>query len=252
MVPLAELVSPPESHVAILGEMAAELIHEIRNPLAAIQGHLEMWRGQCAAGRVPEPGGFPVVIQEVASINRLLNNFLSFSKYARQSALACDVAEIARHAVLLLEPEAAKWEIQVELVVEKTPCVRANPYFLARVFINLMRNAFAATPAGGTLKIRVDERPVTDGDLMPVPMAVVEFRDNGPGFAAAGPDSGADWAAVGEAADGAVGRADGYGTETQAGIGLAFCREVLRGYRGSLSIESSASGSCITVLLPCA
>ena len=224
MVPLAELVSPTDNHVAALGEIAAELIHEIRNPLAAIQGHLELWRGQCVAGKVPDPGGFPIVIEEVASINRLLNNFLSFAKCARRSAGTCDVADVARYAMLLMEPEAAKWGVRVDLLVRKEPLVAANPYFLARVFINLMRNAFAATPPGGHLQISVDERSPESSERA---FAVVEFRDSGRGF-----------------------RSDGSEPKGQTGIGLAFCRDVVRGYRGTLAVETSSMGSCVTVALP--
>ncbi len=235
MVPLAELESPADNHIAALGEIAAELIHEIRNPLAAIQGHLELWRGQCAAGRVPDPSGFPIVIEEVASINRLLNNFLTFTKYARKSVGTCDVADVVRHAILLLEPEAAKWGVRTDLRIRREPLVEANPYFLGRVFINLMRNAFAATPVGGRLVIAIDERP-TAGGLSPVgdrggaapeTFAVIEFRDNGQGFT---PDQ--------------------LGALEQTGIGLAFCREVLRGYRGTMAVESSPAGTCVTVALP--
>jgi signal transduction histidine kinase len=242
-------------HTTILGEMAAELIHEVRNPLAAIKGHLEMWRSGAPKAQTPDPAALDLVIAEVVQMERMLANFLGFTRAARRTGSTCGVRETLDYVLRLLEPEARSWGTTMSVHGKAAPMVRADPYFLARVVINLVRNAFRAMPQGGTLRIyvsvktaisaargagsgtrSVEAQGVAEQGAGARAYAVITFADSGSG------EQGQDkvYARPGPA------HQDGHG------IGLALCREIVEGYHGVLTFKRSAVGARVRVILPVA
>jgi two-component system, NtrC family, sensor histidine kinase HydH len=140
--------------LSAVGQLAASLAHEIRNPLASISGAAGILkRGNATADNTDECLG--ILEKESQRLNKLLTNFLDFARprlprYQQVNAgsLIESVASIARHAAILHD---------VELLVDQSMSVRTiecDPEQLKQVLLNLILNAVQATEGHGTVHIR--------------------------------------------------------------------------------------------------
>ncbi len=157
--------------LAAVGEMAAGLAHEIRNPLSAIQGAAQVIRGESDPGRASEM--LQVLEEESSRLGRFVGEFLDYARPGAARREPVDLGELARRALRLAETSGAKLHGTVSLA-EGTPRALGDPEQLLRVFGNLVRNAWEAAGAGGTVAVRVapaGSRRVT-----------IRFEDDGPGI----------------------------------------------------------------------
>ncbi|RMH44515.1 MAG: GAF domain-containing protein [Deltaproteobacteria bacterium] len=173
--------------LADIGQMAAGLAHEIRNPLGAIKGAAQLLVG---------PDGAPIksqqdisefldiIIQETDRLNKVVTQFLDYARPARGETsdhVQVDLNEVVRKTVQLLEAsdDAANVEITVKLD-DLLPPVAGDPEQLRQVFLNLGLNALQAMPDGGHLEIITTRR--RRSALGYGSFAEVRFRDTGPGI----------------------------------------------------------------------
>ncbi|MFL5412432.1 MAG: two-component system sensor histidine kinase NtrB, partial [Myxococcales bacterium] len=149
--------------LAALGEMAAGLAHEIRNPLAAIQGAIQLLM---PAGDGPaRPGGpsardaaadgefLGIIADEVRRLDGVVTQFLDYSRPARPTLAPGDVNDVLARTLKLLEaqlPPSVRLSVDM---AEDLPAISCDPEGLRQVFLNLALNAFQAMPAGGELRI---------------------------------------------------------------------------------------------------
>jgi len=157
--------------LAAVGELAAGLAHEVRNPVAAIRG----------AGQALGPEATPeqsremleVIQEETGRLGRVVGEFLDFARptQPRREAVALD--ELARRCLRSSELAGRRLEARVQ-VTEGAPAASADPDLLQRAFDNLIRNAWEATGEGGVLEIEIHPER---GDRV-----AVRFQDNGPGI----------------------------------------------------------------------
>ncbi|MEN6527626.1 MAG: ATP-binding protein [Candidatus Polarisedimenticolia bacterium] len=159
--------------MAALGEMAAGIAHELRNPLAAISGCVQMLAKGAAEDR---RNLADVALRETERLNRIIRDFLEFARPGPFRPRACDPLALVEEMSRLLRksPEIKRGQ---NIVVVDGPGRRealADPDRLRQVYWNLAGNALKAMPDGGTLTIEVAGY---GGDHVQL-----AFRDEGPGM----------------------------------------------------------------------
>jgi hypothetical protein len=171
--------------LASLGELAASLAHEIKNPLAGIDGAI-----QVMADELPDTDSRKEIMLEVLSqvrrLDRTVRDLLAFARPGRPEVAPCDLHQILDRVLLLLAEDPDAKRIRVTRAYQtKLPRVEADAKQLGQVFLNLILNAIQAMPAGGSITLRTSQRPSSDGDGEPgtsEPGLEVELSDTGPGI----------------------------------------------------------------------
>ncbi len=139
--------------MAALGEMAASIAHEIRNPLVSIGGFARRLDGKLEAAN-PEKRYSRIIVKEVARLEKVLQEVLAFSRSAEPIFLECDVAEVLTDGLEVLEEGFADCGIQVvRKIDENIPKVHGDSNQIKQVFINLLSNAQQAMSQGGMLTV---------------------------------------------------------------------------------------------------
>jgi signal transduction histidine kinase len=163
--------------MAVLGEMAAQVAHELRNPLVSIGGFARRLARQELAD--PKAGEYAdIIAREVRRMEEMLGNILAFSKKQLVCLENCSIGDLL-HEVFDLEAEhyqRQKITLTAELA-ESLPQVVGDCRQLRQVFLNLMINARQVMDGGGVLTVRARV-----GTLRGDPAVVVEIEDTGGGI----------------------------------------------------------------------
>lgn len=164
--------------MALLGEMASSIAHEIRSPLASISGSLQMLRRDgLAVDRERTERLMDIVTKESDRLSRIIKDFLDYARPEKLDAVETDLVALARETTELLEnsPELSDGHTLVVAAATESVSALVDGARIKQVFWNLARNAVAAMPEGGHLTIRL--RRTGNG-------AEVVFEDDGVGMAA--------------------------------------------------------------------
>ncbi len=160
--------------LSALGEVAAALAHEIRNPLASVKGALEILTSRVEEGS-PEAEFAGIAAKELARLDDLVTEFLTYARPRNPELRDADLHDVIRHVMILLQPEAERAAVIVELDRrDALPHVSIDAQQIGQVFFNVVLNAIQASPAGGHVGIRESLTP---------DFAVVDVIDEGPGVA---------------------------------------------------------------------
>lgn len=169
--------------MALLGEMASSLAHEIRNPLASISGSLQMLRREpVAANKERSDRLMDIVTKESERLSQIIEDFLDYARPEQLEAVETDLVALARETTDLLEhsPELSDDHELVVVAADDSVPALVDGARIKQVFWNLARNAVAAMPDGGCLTIRL--RRTGNG-------AEVAFEDDGMGMSSERVDS---------------------------------------------------------------
>jgi signal transduction histidine kinase len=215
-------------HLATLGELAAGLAHEIRNPLAGIAGVMEI------IGRdLPSTSPARMVVKdvrlEVAQINRILTDLLETARPHPPQICRSSLNTTVEHAVMLARQQVFSKPIQIELrQAADLAEVEHDSDQIHQVFLNLLLNAVQATDGPGTVSVDVGSR----GDF-----ATVDVTDTGRGIPPKYlPNIFRPFFTT-----------KGNGT----GLGLSLARRIVEEHHGRIEVSSiEGKGSKFTVLLP--
>jgi len=162
--------------LAALGQLAAGVAHEVRNPLAAVILLVEASRRDPAAGGLTDED-LDLIEQELHRIERSLCGFLDYARPPRPQRTACDLGDIVRDAVALTRARAVQQRAVVSLDLPSDPVpLDADPEQLRQVVLNLCLNALDAMPGGGELSVAVTRPDHLSAELM--------VSDRGPGISA--------------------------------------------------------------------
>ncbi|HEY8394227.1 MAG TPA: ATP-binding protein, partial [Thermaerobacter sp.] len=216
--------------LAAVGQLAAGAAHEIRNPLTAIKGFIQLI-GQ----RVDRETGayIDIVFQEIDRIEQIVNDLLLLARQPQPRLKRVDLARLLGRLVEMVRMEAGAGRYHIELVVEdKLPSLSADERQLRQVFLNLIRNGLEAMLDGGRLWIRASH----DRDAGTV---TVEVEDEGVGIP---PE-------ILERIFDPFFSTKDHGT----GLGLAVSYGIVRNHGGHIDVESEPGrGTRVRVILPVA
>jgi len=158
--------------LANAGQMAAELAHEIKNPICSIRGLLQiMGKKQC----LEENKYYGVITSEIDRISVLLQRFLSLTQDAPKLGKVV-LNKLVEEVVPLLESYAECKNIDISIDMQKQiPCVYADSENIKQVIINIVQNGIDALPEAGRINITIWYDQIRD-------LLRMEFKDNGSGI----------------------------------------------------------------------
>ena len=138
-----------------VGELAAGMAHEIRNPLGGIQGAAEVLRREGTPQAVADE--FWTLLQsEIKRLDDVVANFLQFARPPRPEVSSVAVRELVAAVFLLLRPETMRCKIECRNEVPEGMAVRADEALLRQILLNLCLNAVQVQPHGGELVVTTD------------------------------------------------------------------------------------------------
>ncbi len=220
-----------QDRMAVVGELAAGLAHEIRNPVAVIRGAADEMRRHPENSSV-QPRLRNMVIRESDQLNDIVTGFLDFARepsIKRENLNILDIITEVRESLLQENSNGGSPSRIVVNAASPSCTVSGDASQLKQVFVNLGKNALDAMTSGGTLTISIEE-----GNGGPVH---IRFEDEGPGIE---PDKVAH---IFEPF---------YTTKrTGVGMGLAVCARILTSHDGTIRATSREGGGCsMNITLP--
>ncbi len=234
--------------LAAVGELASSIAHEIRNPLAAISGSIQiLQRGKTDASLGKESLRLmDIAIRETDRLDRLITDFLVYARPGPLASESVDLLELLNEVVEMLGKTVSD-DIQLEVEVESGLRVMGDPGQLKQVVWNLALNGVQAMPKGGKLQVEARSLPeLTPQEPLSEGRSVVEekgawveivVRDQGGGISPEAVDHIFD---------------PFFTTKPEgSGLGLATVHRIVAEHGGSIGLETSKQGGTeIHVRLP--
>ncbi len=229
--------------LASLGEMAAGIAHELRNPLAGIEVTAGLLRRQ-----LPHSPDAQSLLADIMSEAKLANSIvvemLEFVRPVRLQFEQTDVADVLTHAVAMAEHKASRGNVSVRVTLQPhLPLIDGDHNQLCQVFMNLLTNAFEALDGCGTLAVtataqRVEHDPAFTADTSaPTQVIVIDVCDDGPGIA--------------EGLSDRIFNPFFTTTPTGSGLGLPIVRKIVDAHDGRIDVSSEPDqGTRFRVTLP--
>ena len=228
--------------LASLGEMAAGIAHELKNPLAGIEVMAGLLRRQ-----VPDSADAQSLLADIISEAKLANaivvEMLEFVRPVRLQVERTDIADVLQQSVTMAESKAPRGDVAVSLDIEPDlPMIEVDHHQLSQVFTNLIANAFEALDGSGHIKIvaasgTLDDDPALTGHQDATPTVEVDVIDDGPGVPEQATDKIFD---------------PFFTTKPQgSGLGLAIVRKIVDAHDGRIDVSKAAgAGTRFRVTLP--
>lgn len=232
---LTEIRSMEESvrrkdRLAAVGRVGAGLAHEIRNPLGAMRGAIQVLESNTPKDSV-QADLMGIIMRESDRLNSIITNFLNYAKPKSGNFSEIDVCEAIRDTTTLLRhsPELKDGHIIVEHLPDAPVTVLADSSQLKQVVWNLARNSISAMPDGGKLTVRVEQAPNR--------RVRISIEDTGIGMT---PEQ------VEQLFEPFTNSTSG-GT----GLGLSIVYQIIKDHSGTVNVRSSeGEGTTITIELP--
>ena len=228
--------------LATMGQMAAEIAHEVGTPLNVIGG-----RARSLAKRSGDPAevqkNSDIIIGQVDRITKIIRQVLDFSRKSRPTLTQVDVATIMREALEFMDETLTRRKIVTELRLQpEIPLIPGDPDEIQQVCLNLLMNAAHAMPDGGTLTVIIDRVIRRKEGLalsQPSQFLLLQIADTGVGVPPA------DREKIFEAFF--TTKDTGEGT----GLGLAVSKGIIKDHDGWIEVDGRPHGGAVVrVFLP--
>jgi two-component system sensor histidine kinase PilS (NtrC family) len=224
-----EETSRRQDRLAAVGRVAASIAHEIRNPLAAMRGSIQVLRSE-VDGDSSQAELMEIILRESDRLNHIITDYLTYARPRASTLASVDVTELLRETFTLLRHSNEIHEdhkLEADLPAEPV-MAQADAAQLKQVFWNLSRNALQAMPQGGTLMVELLREKT--GRLR------IVFTDTGRGMTPEQVEH------LFEPFSSTTG-----GT----GLGLSIVYQIIREHGGTINVRSrEGQGTTITIELP--
>ena len=232
---LTEIRSMEESvrrkdRLAAVGRVAAGLAHEIRNPLGAMRGAIQVLQSQTPPD-TSQSSLMEIILRESDRLNKIITNFLTYARPRINNFLDTDVREsindtftLLKHSPDIKDSHILEWELPDSEII-----ISADQTQLKQIFWNLARNAIQAMPNGGKLRVKLEK-------LANKRIKII-FSDTGCGMPPAQVEQ----------------LFEPFSTSTTGGtgLGLSIVYQIVRDHNGTINVRSlEGEGTTITVELP--
>lgn len=210
--------------LAVIGQMATAIAHEIKNPLSSLKGFTQLQQEKDKG----DDQFYPIMLNEIDRINTIVTDLLILGRPNTAQKQPKDIESIIEYVFSVVQPHSERLNVNFEVELKDTPSVLCDENHLKQVFINLIKNAMESMPNGGTVKITTNF--VRDS----VEVTVI---DEGCGIE---PDK---LMKLGEPF---------YTTKQNGnGLGLMVTKKIIEEHEGKFMIESELNvGTKVTVILP--
>ncbi|OLE51238.1 MAG: hypothetical protein AUG51_23685 [Acidobacteria bacterium 13_1_20CM_3_53_8] len=224
-----EETSRRQDRLAAVGRVAASIAHEIRNPLAAMRGSIQVLRSE-VDGKSSQAELMDIILRESDRLNRIITDYLSYARPRSRMLSSVDLRELLTETFTLLRhsPEIRDGHTLEENLPEEPVMTDADAEQLKQVFWNLARNALQAMPEGGALRVELERAPSGRSRIV--------FTDTGRGMSPVQVER------LFEPFSSTTG-----GT----GLGLSIVYQIVREHGGTINVRSrEGQGTTITIELP--
>jgi two-component system sensor histidine kinase PilS (NtrC family) len=224
-----EETSRRQDRMAAVGRMAASIAHEIRNPLAAMRGSIQMLRAEMD-GDTEQAQLMEIILRESDRLNKIVADYLNYARPRPAELKNVDISALVAETFKLLRnsDEIVDGHSLEEDLPERPAIVSGDPEQLKQVCWNIARNALQAMPEGGTFRVSLAE---VEGNRLRL-----SFTDDGCGMT---PEQ--------------VERLFEPFTSTTGGtgLGLSIVYQIIRDHSGTINVRSrQGEGTTITIELP--
>ena len=225
--------------LAVAGELAAGIAHEIKNPLASLSGSIQMLRDEVDFGPMQQRL-MDITMREAERLNALVNEFLLFSRPERAVDRSVEVNEVIEDTLEMLKnsPELSR-PIRIEKTLSKNLWVHIDSQRLQQVIWNLVLNAVQEMKNSGRLSVATAIRTKRGSGDAQEKLAEISISDTGPGIL---PEN------QGKVFD------PFFTTKDQGtGLGLTIVHRIVENYDGKIFLDSDGrSGTTFTLHFPLA
>jgi|GEM_PF-911560 len=206
----------------LVGEMAASIGHEVRNPMTTVRGFLQLLGENTSTAKYSDY--IPLMISELDRANQIITEFLSISRTKVTEAARHNLNDIINSILPLVQVDAIRSDKRVMTELDVIPDLILDDKEMRQIILNLARNGFEAMSKGGCLTIRTR---FMDNKV------ILIIRDEGTGIKPEIMDR--------------IGTPFLTTKETGTGLGLAVCYGIAARHNATITIESSLKGSTFFV-----
>ncbi len=223
-----EVSAEVNRQLATVGELTAKVVHELRNPVTVIRGMSELLERHLESDSASKNRASKI-IQETQVLERLIQQFLGFSKPFVLEPVRIPVREVVERAQTLCLSHAKEKEVELAVQYsEPIQDVMADPDKLSRALANIVNNGIDASPAGGRVELYVRQ----DQE-----QAVFEILDTGPGVQVAHGDD--------------IFKPFFSTKEDGTGLGLSIVHRTITSHGGTIAFHNRPEGgACFVVRVP--
>jgi len=209
----------------LVGQMAAGIAHEIRNPMTTVRGYLQLLGAK--AEFKSHNSRFELMIEELDRANSIITEFLSLAKNSPTTQQCQNINSILQHLYPLLEADTYIQNKQLVFVRGETPDILLDTKEFSQLVLNLCRNGLEAMQEGGTLTIRT----YSENEHV-----VLSVEDEGCGINLEGLDK--------------LGTPFYTTKDNGTGLGLATCYSIAERHNAKINLKSSPGGTIFFVRFP--
>lgn len=212
--------------LSVIGQLAAGVAHEIRNPLTALKGFTQLLRNK----NEKQSHYFDIMANEIDRINLIVNEFMTLAKPHFSKFSVAQLEPIMQSVISILETQAILLNVEITVNLERhLPSIYCNENQLKQVFLNVIKNAIEAMPDGGRVEITVDA--AEDGFIR------IRINDGGPG--------------IPEGLIKKIGEPFLTTKEKGTGLGLMISTRIIEAHQGTLQLRSVLKeGTTVEIKLP--
>jgi signal transduction histidine kinase len=220
-----------------MGEMAAGIAHEIRNPLASIELFASILKKD-SNGDTEKMKLSDHIVSGVKNMDRIISSLLLFAKSPEPSRQQCNINDLLRDIMKTNTDLQSPDNINIECdFCKEEPLAQGDKELLQQVFLNFIRNAVQAMPEGGNLKLRVEKNKSPDNHTYHRHFITTTISDTGVGISSEDRES--------------IFNPFFSTKDKGTGLGLAIAHNIVKAHQGTIDVESQkGKGTTFIVNLP--